>query len=804
MGQATRHAALPVRSWRTIVQYSSYIFVALWGVSAPAQDTTPLTPDTEYVRGVKAFAEGDYKTAAELWLADAYLGSADAQFNIGVLYVEGKGLPKDRTEAVFWFTKAASQGNREAQYNLGHLLLEESDDIDKIRQGIEWWRKSAEAGFPVAQYNYGRALFHGIGTDEDRPGSRQWFERAANGGNEKAAEFLAVNSGLFVEASPPIEITEPPAIRSSEPNLEIASKPTTALINSSEYVLVNDSPILVYARFNTFSPIVTRADARMLFRVVKRSKGWILGELPGGLPGWVRNEGIRIEKGLVEVVAASVSVHADPTESEESNDIGELLKDSKAILLEQQPGWTRVQLPEKIPGWIEEAGVRAVVARAEEIAQGWQNQRVKQRLAVLASREVKVAAAPGQPEPESEKIETAEEDSVEQGGTLLDIELLAAPPVEDVRDTLQQTIVVASRESAAPSTAEMPVTPAGTGVVRFTADTGTAVGDESEEGETPRKEEQTRGPSTVLTTTSTDSQAVRTDAEQPVPGQETVSTIRRTNRQDVAVRTGATHDAALMITLPKNTLVDILDRRTGFARVSLPGGIPVWIEASSARERDDDVVVELNRARARSRAGVSQPVVGLLPQGSTLGVLERREDWLRVVAPEWITGWVPEAALEAPPLSNGLDQIWQQQAQSLVEGYLGDSVAELASAPRVLDESLITTGIRNDNRWLFEQSAKKYTLQLFSMQNRQSAEARLTTLNRRGQFYSTVVKGDRWYYILLGKFLTAEAAEAMAATLPRWADGSRVRSLARLQVNRCKKIDQFNEDESRGLEELCR
>ncbi len=82
----------------------------------------------KYQRGVEAFANGEYEAAANIWLIEAYEGSTDAQFNLGVMYIEGKGVEQSRDEAIFWFTKAAQQGHREAQYNLGHLLLEERED----------------------------------------------------------------------------------------------------------------------------------------------------------------------------------------------------------------------------------------------------------------------------------------------------------------------------------------------------------------------------------------------------------------------------------------------------------------------------------------------------------------------------------------------------------------------------------------------------------------------------------------------------------------------------------------------------
>ena len=751
-----------------------------------AQETAGLNEESEYVRGVKAFAEGDFKRAADLWLADAYLGSPDAQFNIGVLYVEGKGLPKDRGEAIFWFTKAADQGHREAQYNLGHLLLEETGDIEKVREGISWWRKSAEAGFPIAQFNYGRALYFGIGTEEDREGSRQWFERAANGGNEKAVDFLAENADNFVDAPPPIEISEPLAIRAPDPAVENTVLPNSDLISRSEYVLVKDKPVLVHARFNKFSPIITRLDARMLLRVVARNKDWIQAEVPGGLPGWVANESIKVERGLVEITAGVAQVHADPTESEESNVIGELLSGSRVMLLEQQPGWTRVQLPESIPAWIEDEGVRSVKAKPEDIAKVWQNQRVKQKIEALDSRSPVVAAVTPQPaaEPADESTSVTGQEVADSTTPQRRIDTV----IESQSEPREPDVTPETRASADDTDSD-----AG---AKVSTDTVVAKG-------IVASEEQLQNVARGLESASAGS------AGSPAPGadseEDSLISIRRTRADNAAIRTGASATGEVLLRLPAKTLVDVLDRNRGFAEVSIPGGVPVWIEDQDVRRRsDEEVVIEGRRVRARPQPNQNQQVVGLLPGGSIVRLLEERDGWLRVVAPEWITGWIEESALEVPTIGAGIEKLWSQQASQLMARYLGERVTELATKPQQYDPALVGTGIRNDNAWLFEQTSRKFTLQLFSMQNRETAESLLASLNQRGQFFSTVVKGDRWYFLLLGKFLTPEAAEAVAETLPRWASGARVRSLARLQVNRCKKLDLYSEDEAKGLAELCR
>ncbi|MDC9701727.1 MAG: tetratricopeptide repeat protein [Alphaproteobacteria bacterium] len=46
-------------------------------------------------------------------------GNANAQYNLGLMYHEGKAVPQNDKSAVMWFTRAAEQGNSNAQFNLG-------------------------------------------------------------------------------------------------------------------------------------------------------------------------------------------------------------------------------------------------------------------------------------------------------------------------------------------------------------------------------------------------------------------------------------------------------------------------------------------------------------------------------------------------------------------------------------------------------------------------------------------------------------------------------------------------------------
>lgn len=70
----------------------------------------------------RSLAEADLQDPAvlrETWHPLAERGHAGAQFNLGVIYECGKGVPQDFAEAAQWYRKAAEQGHAGAQFNLG-------------------------------------------------------------------------------------------------------------------------------------------------------------------------------------------------------------------------------------------------------------------------------------------------------------------------------------------------------------------------------------------------------------------------------------------------------------------------------------------------------------------------------------------------------------------------------------------------------------------------------------------------------------------------------------------------------------
>jgi TPR repeat protein len=102
-------------------------------------------------------------------------GDANAQFNLALLYADGKDLHQDYEKARYWHVKAARQGHAAAQYSLALMhhkgLGIPQDDAKSAR----WYRTAAEQGHQAAQFNLAILYDQGIGISHDPVMAYVWF-----------------------------------------------------------------------------------------------------------------------------------------------------------------------------------------------------------------------------------------------------------------------------------------------------------------------------------------------------------------------------------------------------------------------------------------------------------------------------------------------------------------------------------------------------------------------------------------------------------------------------------------------------
>ena len=134
----------------------------------------------------------DYSKAAYWYGKAAEQGYASAQFNLGTLYYNGQGVEQDYSKAVHWFEKAAEQRDIKAQYILGTLYDKGQGVEQDYTKAVYWYSKAAQQGNAKAQYNLGALYAEGQGVSMDYSKAIYWYEKAAEQGDADAQNNLGI------------------------------------------------------------------------------------------------------------------------------------------------------------------------------------------------------------------------------------------------------------------------------------------------------------------------------------------------------------------------------------------------------------------------------------------------------------------------------------------------------------------------------------------------------------------------------------------------------------------------------------
>jgi TPR repeat protein len=131
--------------------------------------------------GMAAAKKGKYVAAYEIWLPLAKHGDIRAQYNLGVLYDKGFGVPQDFAEAIRWYRAAADQGHLDAQAYLGFAYERGRGVEQDFVEAAKWYHLAAERGDVAAQANLGALYANGWGVAHDDILAHMWLNLAVSG-----------------------------------------------------------------------------------------------------------------------------------------------------------------------------------------------------------------------------------------------------------------------------------------------------------------------------------------------------------------------------------------------------------------------------------------------------------------------------------------------------------------------------------------------------------------------------------------------------------------------------------------------
>ncbi len=146
-----------------------------------------MSASADFQKGYAAYQSGDYATALREFQPLAKQGYAPAQFNLGVLYEEGLGVPKNNKTAMKWYSLAAVQGHAKSQYNMGVMYSNGKGVLQDYKTAVKWYRLAAEQGHAKSHTNLGVMYGTGKGVLKDYIYAHMWGNIGAMNGNKKGA-----------------------------------------------------------------------------------------------------------------------------------------------------------------------------------------------------------------------------------------------------------------------------------------------------------------------------------------------------------------------------------------------------------------------------------------------------------------------------------------------------------------------------------------------------------------------------------------------------------------------------------------
>ncbi|CCT62021.1 related to protoplast regeneration and killer toxin resistance protein [Fusarium fujikuroi IMI 58289] len=185
-------------------------------LAAEAADTqynsAPYQLGCLYENGYGADIFKDDIHAAELFTQAAELGHPEANYRLGDAYEHGLlNCPRDPALSVHFYTGAAERGHAGAMmglcawYMVGAPPILEKDE----EEAYEWARRSADLGFVKAQYAVGYFTEMGIGCRRDVLEANVWYVKAADAGEERAKQRLAIIQAAVSGQGTPMEVAPP-------------------------------------------------------------------------------------------------------------------------------------------------------------------------------------------------------------------------------------------------------------------------------------------------------------------------------------------------------------------------------------------------------------------------------------------------------------------------------------------------------------------------------------------------------------------------------------------------------------------
>jgi TPR repeat protein len=109
--------------------------------------------------------------------------SGKTEYEQGLAYAFGDGVPQNDRTAFNLFYEAAEKGYALAQYKVGVAFAYGEGVRQDSKSAAEWYRKAAEQGYTIAQRNLATMYLDGKGIEQNKIQALAWYTVVASSGN---------------------------------------------------------------------------------------------------------------------------------------------------------------------------------------------------------------------------------------------------------------------------------------------------------------------------------------------------------------------------------------------------------------------------------------------------------------------------------------------------------------------------------------------------------------------------------------------------------------------------------------------
>lgn len=165
----------------------------------PVIDATDFYADAQ-----EEYAKGNFSAALDLFQKASDNGDVRADFQLGVMYLYGRGVKENSSTAADYFKKASDNGNEGAALVLGRMYIEGSGVPKNVSETVKIYENAAENNMAFFGYILGKMYLDGEYVPTDNEKALQWLEKAAQ--QDSPAAFYVL--GNFYEKSEPLKASD--------------------------------------------------------------------------------------------------------------------------------------------------------------------------------------------------------------------------------------------------------------------------------------------------------------------------------------------------------------------------------------------------------------------------------------------------------------------------------------------------------------------------------------------------------------------------------------------------------------------